>query len=411
MTFPFPFIPPLLSAASFIGVTSLISTTTTVSWPSGTQSGDLAIAIGAGNSVFAISGWNTIAGDVLNNLPSQSTFAWKQLSASDLASPPSITVPTNGAYYVLIYRGCDGVIKRSTTASATASATASGFTKDQDSRFIIAVAQDRDPNGALSTPPSNFTLRCADISTYFSFGVSDIAASEYDGNSVTATLWASRYGGRLTLLELVESTADPYTMLLLHANGTNGSTVFTDSSSYHRTGTAYDNAQLSTAQAKFGASSILLDGNGDYIEFPASADWALPGDFTLECWYRPNGSISKNDFLLCNVASSGFFVIAGASNLYLYYGDRSTLLLSGAVTWSANTWHHIAVSRTGTTGKLFVNGAQVASATLTTSFGGGAAFRVGNVSTYSPNGNIDEVRVTKGVGRYTAAFTPPIDEF
>ena len=207
---------------------------------------------------------------------------------------------------------------------------------------------------------------------------------------------------------------DPYfssVLLLLHADGANAATTFTDSSSYGRTSTAYGNAQLSTAQAKFGASSILLDGNGDYIDFPASADWALPGDFTLEFWYRPNGSVSKNDFILVNTAGSGFFVIAGASNLYLYYGDGSTVLLSGAVTWSASTWHHVAVSRTGTTGKLFVNGTQVASATLSTSFGGGSIFRVGNTSTYSPNGNVDDVRITKGVSRYTSAFTPPAAAF
>ena len=216
------------------------------------------------------------------------------------------------------------------------------------------------------------------------------------------------------LSPILSQIGDPYfasVLLLLHAEGTDGSTTFTDSSAYARVGTAADGAKLTTAQSKFGSSSIVLDGNGDYINFPASTDWALPGDFTLELWYRPNGSVTKNDFVLCNTASSGFFVIVGASNLYLYYADGSTILVSGAVTWTASAWHHIAVARSGSTCKLFVNGAQVGSATVTTSFGGGSIFRIGNAATYSPNACIDEVRITKGVARYTAAFTSPIAPF
>ena len=57
---------------------------------------------------------------------------------------------------------------------------------------------------------------------------------------------------------------DTYTKSLLHFNGSDGSTTITDESG--KTWTAYDNAQIDTAQSKFGGASMLLDGVGDYIK-------------------------------------------------------------------------------------------------------------------------------------------------
>jgi hypothetical protein len=53
--------------------------------------------------------------------------------------------------------------------------------------------------------------------------------------------------------------------LLLHGNGTNGSTTITDNSPTPKTVTAVGNAQISTAQSKFGGASIAFDGTGDYL--------------------------------------------------------------------------------------------------------------------------------------------------
>ena len=76
--------------------------------------------------------------------------------------------------------------------------------------------------------------------------------------------------------------------LLLHGNGTNGSTTITDSSPSPKTVTAAGNAQISTAIADpFGDSSrgvLAFDGNGDYLAIPDSTDWNLPNDFTVEAW-------------------------------------------------------------------------------------------------------------------------------
>ncbi len=77
------------------------------------------------------------------------------------------------------------------------------------------------------------------------------------------------------------------TVLLLHADGSNGSTVFVDSGSNGKTVTAYGNAQISTAQSKFGGASAYFDGNGDYLSVPSSDDWSFGTEaFTMEAWIR-----------------------------------------------------------------------------------------------------------------------------
>lgn len=102
-------------------------------------------------------------------------------------------------------------------------------------------------------------------------------------------------------------STDPFwasTMLLLRMDGANNSTAFTDLSSTPKAVTANGDAKVSTAQSQFGGASLLLDGNGDYLSFPASADFAPgTGDFTVECWIR-----------FTSVPSSGYAGIANTMN-------------------------------------------------------------------------------------------------
>jgi hypothetical protein len=70
--------------------------------------------------------------------------------------------------------------------------------------------------------------------------------------------------------------------LLLHMDGTNGSTVFTDLSPVPKVVTRFGDAQISTAQSKFGGSSAYFDGTGDYLTVASSADFGFgTGDFTI----------------------------------------------------------------------------------------------------------------------------------
>src|SRR3972149_9214360 len=89
-------------------------------------------------------------------------------------------------------------------------------------------------------------------------------------SKLTGILKASigKFGG---IISIPPYTIDSYTKLLLHMDGANGSTTFTDEMG--QAVTANGNAQISTAQSKFGGASGLFDGTGDYLSVPASADW------------------------------------------------------------------------------------------------------------------------------------------
>ena len=93
-------------------------------------------------------------------------------------------------------------------------------------------------------------------------------------------------------------TNDANTVLLMHMDGTNGGTTFTDSSTTPHTVTANGGANTSTAQFKFGTASCHMDGTGDYLTIPDSPDWNLDGDYTIEMWIRPAAVNAGTRFII-----------------------------------------------------------------------------------------------------------------
>jgi hypothetical protein len=224
---------------------------------------------------------------------------------------------------------------------------------------------------------------------------------------------------------------DSYTKLMLHMNGTDASTTFTDSSLSPKTVTANGNAQIDTAQSKFGGASGLFDGTGDYLSTPNSADFDFgSGDFTIDFWMR----ISSNptdyvSFLNRRVDDNNQIRFLWFGNDVSGGGRLFFRVLDGGVTTTASTsgynfipshdaWHHIAVVRTGNTIKFFVDGTQFAvdytfnitipSLNATTLI---SVDTNGGTSQYYLNGWLDEYRVSKGIARWTSDFTPPTEEY
>jgi hypothetical protein len=211
--------------------------------------------------------------------------------------------------------------------------------------------------------------------------------------------------------------------LLLYCDGANGSTTITDSSPSPKTVTAVGNAQISTAQSKFGGASLLLDGTGDYgLIDTQMTDFEYTADFTVEGFFYFNVNNAGYQ------AGVGTATGADSTGWNLYIENDNTITFLGATTTSWNTicgstqvpstsvWHHIAASRSGSTVRLFYNGTQIGSTTSSNSIRSGSELRIGGYAYFpggarSFNGYIDEVRITKGVARYTAAFTPPTAAF
>ena len=215
-------------------------------------------------------------------------------------------------------------------------------------------------------------------------------------------------------LDQVETDPDfSNVSLLLHMDGSNGGTTFTDSSSNAHSITAFGNAQVSTTDPKYGTGALLLDGNGDYLQTPADADFAFgTGDFTVECWCYAT-VVSDNDGLFTfGGTSSGLFLALFNSGWWLGTAGGGGSYM-GPATADLNTWRHVAVTRSGTSLRLFIDGVQKGS-TLTNSTNlTDNQLKIGYYfgTIYGFVGKIDEFRVTKGVARYTANFTPPTAPF
>jgi hypothetical protein len=166
------------------------------------------------------------------------------------------------------------------------------------------------------------------------------------------------------------------------------------------------NAQISTSVVKFGTGSMAFDGTGDWLSLPSTQNLIFGRNFTIECWLYPS-TLSGNQGIF---ASSGerFGLIREGNHIY-WLGTPDVAGSSGTLT--INTWHHIAVSRSGGTLRLFVNGVLGGSG-ATTEVNNLFPWYVGaNQDLEAFNGYIDDLRITKNYARYTTTFTPPSAAF
>ena len=209
----------------------------------------------------------------------------------------------------------------------------------------------------------------------------------------------------------------PKVKLLLPFDGSNGATSTTDSSNTNNSVTFVGTAQLSTAQSKFGGSSLLLDGNSDYIYIANDdLDFSSTESFTLEFWVYFNniddGNI-VNFYSDYSGASNGMSIDKSTGNVLRAHNGDSTRI-TGTTTVSAGQWYHIALSGTSGSYKLFLNGTQEGS-TSSNGFTGGTTNKYIGTFYWAGlggavrlvNGYIEDFRITKGEARYTSNFTPP----
>jgi hypothetical protein len=213
------------------------------------------------------------------------------------------------------------------------------------------------------------------------------------------------------------AAADPYfpnVTLLLHMNGSNGGTTFVDDSNIANVVTAYNNAQISTAQTKWGVSSALFNGTGSYLRID-DGTWAqLSTVCTVEMWFYATTHDTAGRHLISKSTYGQNFswgIKFTKSSIAVYTNNTNSSCISTAIDVTANTWHHVAFTNDPGTGiKIWFNGVQVgsnANAVVTNASGNVAIGAVNwNVPTEFFQGYIDEVRITKAV-RYTITFTPP----
>ena len=195
--------------------------------------------------------------------------------------------------------------------------------------------------------------------------------------------------------------------LLLHMDGANESTTFTDSSSNNWTVTPSGGAAISTTQSKFGGASMYLDGTGAAVSANASIMNFAAGDFTVECWLyllaeQYHGVVGSG-------ADGGCVIgIADDGSVLCDYRGEGTGVTSPAGAASVNSWQHLAVTRASGAVKIFVNGIAVATGTMSAAFSAAATTSVGSFPgpVWLLNGYMDELRIIKGTAAYKTNFTP-----
>jgi hypothetical protein len=209
---------------------------------------------------------------------------------------------------------------------------------------------------------------------------------------------------------------DPYwtsTVLLLGFDGADGATVYADESYVARGNvTAGGNAQIDTAEFKFGTASALFDGTGDSFSYADNADFEFgSGAFTIEAWINTDTITGTHAIISKSGSSSTRSWILrhnGATLEWLVSLDGgftiSTVDVSGG-TLTTGTWHFVAFDYDTSKYRMYLNGTMVGSSTTArTLFNANVGLNIGLLASGGSgfDGWIDEVRVTKGVARYAS---------
>jgi Concanavalin A-like lectin/glucanases superfamily len=176
------------------------------------------------------------------------------------------------------------------------------------------------------------------------------------------------------------------------------------------------NAQVSTAIKKYGTGSLSFDGTGDGIRTASIPPMSLgTGDFTMEFWLYPLSQPSSFNAVIGTSASGGPILNLRGSGTSTSIGLNaygSADIFNISYTFTQSTWVHVAVTRSGTSLKLFINGTQTGTTVTNSTNFSGYISEIGTADNGNQyfNGYIDDLRITKGVARYTANFTPPTQQ-
>jgi len=211
---------------------------------------------------------------------------------------------------------------------------------------------------------------------------------------------------------------DEYTKLLLHMDDVG----LTDSSDSNHTINLVGDVSRSDVQSKFGGFSALFDGDGDYIYADNHADFNFgAGNFTIDGWIYLTEIDKFNPIILqADDADDGWIVDVSSSNylrLICDIGGSWEVLLTSDTACEINIWYHFAIARSGSDFYAFLGGNEVDGATNAGLISDSAQdLQIGHLLTEAAadryfSGYMDELRISKGIARWTSNFTPPIGAY
>lgn len=203
--------------------------------------------------------------------------------------------------------------------------------------------------------------------------------------------------------------ADPFAAnvtALLHFNGPDGSTTFTDElgNSWARLSSPYDTSVISTARSKWGGSSLSNAGGTGILQCSSPGPGlSLTGQFTVECWVYMVSSPAPTNVLVYfyDGASNDLYMMIDASSAYINFGPDSDFPVTPGVSLLGR-WVHVFIGFNGT---HKIVGCDGVSAFTTTGSSVGAITSVFLGGVNDEEFFMDDLRVTKGVCRYPASTT------
>jgi hypothetical protein len=209
-------------------------------------------------------------------------------------------------------------------------------------------------------------------------------------------------------------SGDPYfssVKSLLHFDGTDASTTFTDQTG--KTWTAAGAAQLSTANALYGTAVGGFNGTNSQITTPTSTDFTMgSGDFTVELIIKPLALAAGTHVIFYHTGTGGYswcnlLTTGTALSLYMSSAGTSWDLANNVTvgTLATGNWYKIALSRNGTTLGYYIDGTRNGTVNLSTTavLTCSGVMVIGGVAAQWSYCYLDEFRITKGVGRYSGA--------
>lgn len=337
------------------------------------------------------------------------------------ANPPSITPTTTNA--IIMGIGAAGHVNGTTNFS---SSNLSGFISNgANDTYDASLGAGYYLWDSGSFDPAAFTMTSTTSDSWTAVTLA-IRPSLTDvpvyGNLKNSGIWNIQ-----SVFNSIVVPVDPYwssVSLLLSMDGANNSTTFTDSSSNSFTVTPFNGTVISTAQSVFGDSSGLFNSaSSNYLRIAENAAFDFgTGDFTVECWINSTSFTTDAGSILSGVGSTnGEWMLAARTTTSLSFGRNNIAwdATTSGFTMSTGVWYHVAVSRTSGVLKIFINGTSYYSGSNTQTYDiytylcAGCRQGASGTLSYANffNGYIDEVRITKGVGRYTANFVVPTTPF
>ncbi len=224
---------------------------------------------------------------------------------------------------------------------------------------------------------------------------------------------------------------DSFTKLLVHCDGVGGTNAFTDFSASGQIITAQGAATVSTSQSVFGGASVSLGAATNDLSVTDNAAFILgTNDFTFDFWVFfstvPSGGLatdisrvfffqedaSINRIVTGLNAAGGIFWISQNAPAVL-----TSVYFSSTPAFSASTWTHIALVRSGTSFFIFVNGTSISlteSTPISTNSLNDIAgpFIIGATNVlFSGPTFLDEFRFSNGIARWTTNFAPPVEPY